>query len=211
MPRVSNKGKTCQETNCTGPVMAKMYCAPHYRKLVRDPKMACQVADCTSRAVSVKTLFCHRHRQNPLAPSKSAAVAATITELSALANVSNSNVYGCWLYPILNEHGYSMVHARFNGTRYTVGHRLAYAIAKGEPKPGMDIHHTCANRPCVNPEHLVEVTKEENRAEMHERNRMTKMLGRLMLENERLNEEVEWLQSQLTQQTLAAGREALTV
>ena len=47
------------------------------------------------------------------------------------------------------------------GTVYT--HRLAWTINHGRnPKPGMEICHTCDNPSCCNPAHLFEATHKEN-------------------------------------------------
>lgn len=43
-------------------------------------------------------------------------------------------------------------------------HRVSFALANLEIEPGMEIHHTCENKRCVNPEHLEEMTVEEHRA-----------------------------------------------
>ena len=49
-------------------------------------------------------------------------------------------------------------------------HRVAWEKANGREAPkGMVVMHTCANRLCVNPDHLVLGTQHENRMEMVQR------------------------------------------
>lgn len=41
-------------------------------------------------------------------------------------------------------------------------HRVSYALHNGELIPGFHIDHLCRNRSCINPNHLEQVTPEEN-------------------------------------------------
>lgn len=41
-------------------------------------------------------------------------------------------------------------------------HIWAYIDAYGPVPPGMEVHHTCNNSRCINPEHLAAVTHKEN-------------------------------------------------
>lgn len=48
-------------------------------------------------------------------------------------------------------------------TKKTVlAHRYAYRLAKGKIPEGFVISHTCNNKRCVNPEHLVASTQSDN-------------------------------------------------
>lgn len=53
---------------------------------------------------------------------------------------------------------------------YVRVHRAAFEIANAVTlTPAIPVHHTCANRLCIKPEHLQVVTPAENTAEMLER------------------------------------------
>jgi len=41
-------------------------------------------------------------------------------------------------------------------------HRLAYLYIHGKIPYGLEVHHKCNNRSCINPEHLEAVTHKEN-------------------------------------------------
>jgi len=66
---------------------------------------------------------------------------------------------GCWGWTGKTMHGYGRV--SLGGTT-KVAHRLSYEIAHGPITEGMMIDHLCHNRACTNPEHLREVTSQQN-------------------------------------------------
>jgi hypothetical protein len=66
----------------------------------------------------------------------------------------------CWLWtgPV-NNGGYG----KFWLSGRTVGaHRLAYTLANGPIPPGLVVRHTCDVPACVNPEHLLVGTQQDN-------------------------------------------------
>jgi hypothetical protein len=68
---------------------------------------------------------------------------------------------GCWEWvDSYFENGYGRI--SFKG-RYYCAHRIAYQLATGVVPE--EIHHTCNNRGCVNPEHLLNTTHADNMQE----------------------------------------------
>ncbi len=53
----------------------------------------------------------------------------------------------------VGKNGYGQI-----GESKTAAHRQAWALACGEPTPGLVLHHICGRRACVNFEHLTEIT-----------------------------------------------------
>lgn len=75
---------------------------------------------------------------------------------------------GCWEWPGYRVSGYGRTTYRGLGWP---AHKLAYHFAKGPVPRGLVVRHTCDNRPCCNPSHLVLGTLKKNAADMWERGR----------------------------------------
>lgn len=73
---------------------------------------------------------------------------------------------GCWEWlAYKGKHGYGV--CSLGGTTYLV-HRLAYAEANSmdiEDLKGLQVHHTCHNKVCVNLDHLQVMTQQEHNKE----------------------------------------------
>ena len=59
-------------------------------------------------------------------------------------------------------------------TKMLKAHRVAYTLTKGEIPDGLIVRHTCDNRLCCNPDHLILGTHADNMTDMTERNRQAK-------------------------------------
>jgi hypothetical protein len=57
----------------------------------------------------------------------------------------------CWEWTLQTSRGYGYV--KVNGKK-RIAHRAVYEAIKGLIPPGMDLHHICGNRRCVNPDHV---------------------------------------------------------
>lgn len=80
---------------------------------------------------------------------------------------------GCWNWN-KSTNGVGYGRARIAGeSRIRYAHHVYFERFVGPIIDGFDIHHTCRNRACVNPDHLVLVGKSEHRSD-HSRERVYK-------------------------------------
>ncbi len=75
---------------------------------------------------------------------------------------SNTNDKGCWIWDNCDKNGYGHSSLRHEGKFYTHAHAAVYVYSGGEIPQGMQCHHKCRNRSCVNPSHIEVVTRAKN-------------------------------------------------
>lgn len=93
------------------------------------------------------------------------------------ANSVRDKKTGCRVWQASNRgRGYGQVRW---GSRIMSSHRLAYEAFIGEIPESSVVHHTCANRLCINPKHLQLTTPQENTVEMMERAAYVKKIAEL--------------------------------
>lgn len=76
----------------------------------------------------------------------------------------------CWLWMAARSSGDGYGFFWFRG-RQMGAHQASYLLHKGEIPPGFIVRHTCDNRWCVNPDHLLVGTSADNAHDMVSRGR----------------------------------------
>ncbi len=84
------------------------------------------------------------------------------------SRVNVSTPDACWEWIGAKNQGYGWL--SYQGKPGTA-HRIAYTLAKGVIPEGLVVRHTCDNRPCCNPDHLLVGTVADNNRDMWERKR----------------------------------------
>jgi hypothetical protein len=111
----------------------------------------------------------------------------------------------CWLWTgAKNVYGYGSFQ---RGRRRCYAHREMWERSNGKSATGLVIRHTCDNRACVNPAHLLSGTHGDNTRDRVERNRQAK--GESIAVSKLTEEQVKdirrrWVPRKFTRKQLAA-------
>lgn len=92
------------------------------------------------------------------------------TEERFLAKVEKTNT--CWLWQASTTGaGYGQIWMNEDGWKRIDAHRYSYILHKGTIPEGLVVMHTCDNKLCVNPDHLILGTQKENLRDMYAKGR----------------------------------------
>jgi len=146
-------------------------------------KIKCSFDKCRNLCTSPATGLCKAHynqqwKGNELKPLKKEPFHGTTAERIALYTKIDKKT-GCWLWQgAKDQDGYGIMSGFGNG-EIQRAHRASYEETYGVLTEGAVVHHKCAVKSCLNPEHLQAVTHQENIAEMFERNYYKKRIKEL--------------------------------
>lgn len=96
---------------------------------------------------------------------------AQIQTINHLMSACEAKPSGCIVWQLSITSGAGRV---FRNGKKEYAHRVMYSAVHGEIPSGLLVRHTCDNRACINPSHLVTGTHDQNMRDMVERGRSTK-------------------------------------
>ena len=138
----------------------------------------CTIQDCTKTINANGFCSAHYHRQqrygDPLAGPRAPYFLSPEERFWHYVDKTSSSK-GCWLWSSggRTKDGYVLFEIKNKpGDRQSMlAHRYAWSLANGRD-PEEELHHTCYVRHCVNPDHLIEATRQQNLSDGNERRQL---------------------------------------
>lgn len=133
----------------------------------KPPKKAAVVV-CSNEGcdrVAYKRSLCRPHYRK--APKGAGRWPARTPEQRFWAKVEKTSSCWLWIASVNGGTGYGQFGIQHG--RMVQAHRYSYELANGSIPEGLDVHHTCHVRRCVNPAHLVATTRSQNLAQRMKR------------------------------------------
>lgn len=101
---------------------------------------------------------------------KDATYSALLKSPSAIARFFKKfhvdQVSGCWIWTGatggIGRHQYGFFVAHYRPRKATTAHRFIFQAIHGDLPQGIDVHHACENKLCVNPAHLRAMPHRQN-------------------------------------------------
>lgn len=144
----------------------------------------CSIADCDRAIYVAKLGYCTTHysRYNRGTDLHAPVRPYVISDVARPKDIDDYDGWKAWMLARTEKQGDCLLMAgghadRKSGYVYVKhkgkanrAHRLMASAKYRKPIDSLDsVHHSCSNRPCVNPDHLFEVTQKDNNIEMLER------------------------------------------
>lgn len=188
--------KICYFDACDKKVSALGLCSGHYSQKIRGKELStlgslpridatqpknCEFCTDEFLPKSSRSRFCSRScsAKNQRSPIRKAADDNNSEEFMRLVreNSSVDTETDCWNWlGRLDHNGYPNISGKAS-SRFV--HRLVIEVGLGHKMGSDEAHHICANRKCLNPDHLQAISKRENLAEMRQRRTYIKRIQEL--------------------------------